>query len=284
LAIRINQELLDDAVFLAEYRRLGGFKIDPRHPAAKQEADALRRLAEQRVVGSVLLRQRAVAAGITVSAAEIENLREEQWGKSGAAFCGVGVRDAIREQLLIEKYCTWIMRHEPRPSRREAEAFHRSQRERFHQPEQVKLIQVVRNIHFPEDEASARDAVEAAENALRAGRPFHQVAEEYSDCGGQTILGWVKRGDMVKDFEDAVFAVPRGHRSDIFRTVFGLHIVSVLDHRKAGYQSFEEIRPALAREMYEARKVNRINAEIAKAIRSAVIVQIPNSDKEGASR
>ncbi len=275
MALLINDEYVHDDVFFAEFRHLGGLNIDSRHASAQQETRTLQQLAEQRVVGFVLMRQRAVAQGTTVSPAEVEARREEQWGTSSASVCGEGVWKAIGEHLLVEKYYNWITRHEPRPSRTEVEAFYRSQRERFRLAERVRVHQVVRNINLPEDEEPASAAMREAELELEAGAPFRKVAERYSDCGGKVDLGWVARGEMVPGFEDEVFALAISQRSGIFRTVFGLHLAIVLERGAAGYQSFEEVRAALAKQMLEQRKEHRIQAEIAEAMRFATITVAP---------
>jgi peptidyl-prolyl cis-trans isomerase C len=119
----------------------------------------------------------------------------------------------------------------------------------------------------------------SAEAELNLGVPFREVAERYSDCGGKIVLGWIKRGEMVAPFEHAVFATPKGERSAVFRTVFGFHIVSILDHKPAGYQTFEEVRADLSRQALQLRRERRIRAEVDAAMRLAKIVSMPVSGK-----
>lgn len=279
LALWINDEYVADDVFLAEYRQLGGLQIDLLHPAAELEASRLRRLAEERVLNRTLLRQRAIAHGFSATTEEIEARREEQWGTSSASVCGAGVLSAIGESLLVQKYCDWISRHEPRASRQEVEALYQRRREEFRMGEQVKLMQVIRNIHLPEEEESAWTAMRIAERDLQAGKPFHKVADRYSDCGGKIMLGWVQRGEMVAAFEEIAFGLAKGKRSEVFRTIFGLHILSLVDRKPAGYKSFEDVRPELAHRLLRMRKERRINAELAEAVRCASIVDAPSGTK-----
>jgi parvulin-like peptidyl-prolyl isomerase len=273
LALLINHEHVGDEAFLVEFRRLGGLDIDADHPHARREAEALSRLAEERVIGFVLLRQQAVAEGITVDPAEIEARRREQGGTSSASVIGHGVQKGLADSLLVEKYCNHLTRHEQHPSRAEVEAYYRSRREEFRMLEQVNLMQIIRNIYLDQDEASAKAAIEDAERELQAEAAFPKVADRYSDCGGKIMLGWVKRGEMVAEFEDVAFATQKGQRSPVFRTIFGLHIISVLDRKAAGYQLFEEVRSSLARQMLQTRKDRRIRAAIAKARQNATVVQ-----------
>lgn len=78
--------------------------------------------------------------------------------------------------------------------------------------------------------------VETKEEALELkqriqnGESFEKLAREYSKCmsrekGGN--LGFFKRGQMVKPFEDAAFSLPIGVVSDPVQTDYGWHLIKV---------------------------------------------------------
>jgi peptidyl-prolyl cis-trans isomerase C len=67
---------------------------------------------------------------------------------------------------------------------------------------------------------------------LRKGEKFANIAKEVSLCpsgkkGGD--LGTFGRGKMVKEFENAAFALKKGQISPIIKTKFGYHIVKRLE-------------------------------------------------------
>jgi len=67
-----------------------------------------------------------------------------------------------------------------------------------------------------------------AQRRLIAGEDFHSLAREISKCpsgqrGGH--LGFFDRGQMVKPFEDAVFALDVGNTSGPIETQFGFHLI-----------------------------------------------------------
>lgn len=75
-------------------------------------------------------------------------------------------------------------------------------------------------------------ALERAQRAvaeLRAGRPFVDVVREYSDEPGAAErggdLGRVRRGMMVRAFEEAAFALGVHETSGIVETEFGFHVI-----------------------------------------------------------
>ena len=73
---------------------------------------------------------------------------------------------------------------------------------------------------------------QAVMERLGRGEKFANVAREVSLCpsgkrGGD--LGTFGRGKMVKEFEEAAFALQKGQISPIVKTKFGYHIVRRLE-------------------------------------------------------
>jgi peptidyl-prolyl cis-trans isomerase D len=84
---------------------------------------------------------------------------------------------------------------------------------------------------------------------LAAGEDWNKIAAEVSqdtsnkDKGGD--LGWFARGAMVKEFEDAAFALKPGETSQPVETSFGWHIIQVIAH---------ENRPLTADQFQQAKQ------------------------------
>ncbi len=67
---------------------------------------------------------------------------------------------------------------------------------------------------------------------LKKGEKFSSIAKQVSMCpsgkrGGD--LGTFTRGKMVKEFENAAFALEKGQISAIVKTQFGYHIIKRLE-------------------------------------------------------
>jgi foldase protein PrsA len=80
-----------------------------------------------------------------------------------------------------------------------------------------------------------REKAEEVLKRARAGEDFGKLAQEFSsdtgnkDKGGD--LGWFGHGEMVKEFEQAAYALKPGEISNVVQTPFGFHIIK-LEERK----------------------------------------------------
>jgi len=96
-----------------------------------------------------------------------------------------------------------------------------------------------------EEEALAK--AQEVQKKLKDGGDFATLAAaESADTGsaaqGGDLGAAFKRGQMVKQFEDAAFSLPVGQISDPVKTQFGYHIIRV---DKVETKSFEEAKPEI---------------------------------------
>jgi peptidyl-prolyl cis-trans isomerase D len=82
------------------------------------------------------------------------------------------------------------------------------------------------------------------------------LAKKYSEDttasnGGE--LGWVVRGQTVKEFEDTAFSMKPGQVSDLIKTVYGIHIIKLEDKQTAHLQSFGEVKASILADLEKQR-------------------------------
>ena len=85
-------------------------------------------------------------------------------------------------------------------------------------------------------------------------------------------LGYFSKGSMVKQFEDAVFALKKGEISEVVESDFGYHIIKLADVKEPNQASFESVRDKLELE-YKAQQAQRKFAEVAEVFSNAVYEQ-----------
>lgn len=105
----------------------------------------------------------------------------------------------------------------------------------------------------PQDEVEARHILVDSEakakevlEKINKGEDFAKLAEDYSSDPGSKAdggkLGYFTKGQMVKEFEDAAFALRKGEVSKPVQSKFGWHIIKVEDRRAKPLPAFEEVK------------------------------------------
>ena len=86
-----------------------------------------------------------------------------------------------------------------------------------------------------EQQEAAKVRIDSIYDALKAGADFAVLARKVSQCpsaakGGD--LNWFARKQMVKEFEDAAFALQKGEMSKPVLSPFGWHIILLTDRKQ----------------------------------------------------
>lgn len=139
---------------------------------------------------------------------------------------------------------------------------------RFTEPEQRLTSHILVKVEAGAD-AAAQKAAETKAKALAvqakaAGADFAALARQNSEDDGSKDgggdLGWIaKNGQMVKAFEDAVFATPTGTISGPTKSEFGWHIIQVRELKAGREMPFEQARPELERMLAESARERAYN-------------------------
>ncbi len=85
------------------------------------------------------------------------------------------------------------------------------------------------------DQDLAYSEIKEIYNEVKSGKDFNEEAKNISQDPGSAseggMLGWIKRGMMVPEFEKVVFSMKSGEISAPFKTKYGWHIVKVYSNR-----------------------------------------------------
>lgn len=129
------------------------------------------------------------------------------------------------------------------------------------------------------DEETAKKAIER----IKAGEDFAAVAKDMSTDGSASSggdLGWFSVGKMVKEFNDAAYALELNTISEPVKTQFGYHVIEVTDKRKVeNYGTLEEKKDEI-RDIIQQEKGDW-NTTVAKLLKDAK-VEVKDADLKGA--
>lgn len=139
------------------------------------------------------------------------------------------------------------------PTDKELQDLYDEEQKRFVEPEQRLTSHILVKVDAAATPAAQKAAEARAQSLLQQaqapGADFAALARQNSDdsskdAGGD--LGWVaQNGQMVKPFEDAVFATPAGKISGLVKSQFGWHIIQVREIKPGHQIPFDEARPQL---------------------------------------
>ena len=197
------------------------------------------------LIETQLILQEGKKCGIKVSKKEldeeVDTIVEEYYGGDEENFRSFlesqgytieFIRNDLRRNLMLKK----IVGADLEITEEEAREYLKENKERFDIPEEVKARHILVDTKKKALKVIAR---------LEKGEDFAKLAKEVSqdpgskDKGGD--LGFFARGKMVKEFEDAVFSLKDGERSDPVETTHGYHIIERLEYKKGRAVTFEEV-------------------------------------------
>jgi parvulin-like peptidyl-prolyl isomerase len=150
------------------------------------------------------------------------------------------------------------------PTEQELSAYLEEHREDYDTPEEVHARHIL--IRVPEgaseaEIAQAKKQIEDIKKELENGADFAELAKKYSQDPGSAPnggdLGFFRRGQMVKEFEDAAFSLEPGQISDPVRTQFGFHLIKVEEKKPAEHPELAQIRERVLKDYIAAERDRR---------------------------
>jgi peptidyl-prolyl cis-trans isomerase D len=131
----------------------------------------------------------------------------------------------------------------------EVEKYYTEHAGEFEVPREAETAHIL--VRVPETGGSAgedRAKAKATEiiKRIRAGEDFAKLARENSEDPGSASrggdLGWVRRGQTLPEFEQAMFGLKKGETSaEPVRTAAGFHVVKVTDIHEGGKKLLKDV-------------------------------------------
>lgn len=259
--------------------------------------DILNRMIEEK-----LIVQEAKEKNIEISKGEIENALKETKNKFTSesefekALKNQGMtldrlKERVKENLMAQRLMGTEVKSKVLVDDKEIEEFYKNHKDEFKEPDKIRVSHILVKVKEKDDEEKALKKINEILSKLRvaegAAGKFAELAMEFSEDestkekGGN--LGILKKGDMVKEFENAAFSLKEGEFSNIVKTPLGFHIIK-LDAKIPGrfYSLTDEIeinkektviRDLIKYELATSKTKSRLD-EFLNGLKSKAVIEI----------
>ena len=162
------------------------------------------------------------------------------------------VEENVLKQYVINKILTSVKLTEE-----EKKAFFEANKSKFNKPESASAKHIL-----VDSEELANDILNKINNnemTFEAAASAHSTCPS-KDAGGD--LGTFTRGQMVPEFEEAVFNMKNGEVSGPVKTQFGYHLIKLENLQAGGESEYEEVRNEIERSLMYQKQSEAYNKEL----------------------
>ncbi len=142
------------------------------------------------------------------------------------------VQENMLKQYAMNKVLTSVTLTEE-----EKEAFFEANKSRFVKPDTASAKHIL-----VDSEETANDLL----NKINAGEvSFEDAATQNSSCPSKDAggdLGTFERGQMVPEFDEAVFTMNKGEVTGPVKTQFGYHLIKLEDRNEGGQSEYADVK------------------------------------------
>ena len=164
----------------------------------------------------------------------------------------------------------------------------------FEQPEMVHLrnillltIDPVTRAPLPADQQQAkRKQIDYLLKRIRGGADFAALAKQYSEDPGSKDNGGemmpFPRGQLAPEFDAAAFSLTNNQVSDVITTVYGYHIIKLLDKTPGKKMDYATVAPKI-KDFLLQQKTEKLAPAYLEKLKKAADVQILDADLKAAA-
>ncbi len=186
-------------------------------------------------------------------------------------------KENIREQRITAKVISREVNSKIQISDQDVSDYYEVHKGEFKSEEGVRARHILISLSpnaSKEKEKSAKNKIQDILTKIKGGEDFARMAELYSDDASASVggdLGFFKRGEMIKAFEDAAFSLNPGETSGIVATKFGYHIIRVEEKKGQSPKELAEVSDEIKNIIYREKSIKNRKAFIENLRKNAVI-------------
>ena len=186
-------------------------------------------------------------------------------------------KNVVRDQILVSKITRFEMGSRMTISERKiAKYYHENQKE-FWESSQVRVKHILLLFEKDASEKIRKEKnkeIKKILSELKEGKDFAEAAKEYSEDVSASLggdVGFVKKGQMVPEFEKAVYRLKEGEISGVVETEYGYHIIKAEEIQKGRTIPFKEVKNKIKNILSTSKQESAYKAWINELRESAFI-------------
>ena len=250
----IDKGEFNGEVFLIQKTVLGLGK-----PLSCEQVSSIRREVLESMIRRELLYQAARKSGIKSDEnainKDINSLKQQFSGeieyKNELSRRGINeevLRARMVRNSLVQKYVDKEFTGKVKVTDKEIQDYYQKNIDLLKQPFQMRISHVFIQSDAKNSDSRKKELRGKAEKILKNlkdDQDFADLAREYSDGptknnGGD--LGYLRKGQLEKQFESKVLALKKGEITDIIETEYGFHIFKVTDIKPETILAYENVK------------------------------------------
>lgn len=252
--VPIEKGEFDGEVFLIQKTVLGLGR-----PLSCEQVASIRKEVLESMIRRELLGQAARKSGIKPDENAVNkeiNLLRQQFPdeteyKNELSRRGVNeevLHDRMIRNNLVQRYVDKEFADKAKVTDKELQDYYQKNIDLFKQPFQMRVSHIFIQSDPKGSDSRKKELRGKAEkilNNLKDDQDFAALAREYSDgptknSGGD--LGYLRKGQLEKQFESKVMALKKGEITDIIETGYGFHIFKVTDIKPETILAYESVK------------------------------------------
>jgi parvulin-like peptidyl-prolyl isomerase len=189
-------------------------------------------------------------------------------------------RKTIEKRFLVAMIIEKEVNQKSKVTDDEVAAYYDKNKESYVRPSSRKLWHVLIKVEptsTMEDRLKKKARAEKViQMAKEEGADLYQIAWDYSDGsfrvkGGD--LGLVHEGRLESSVNEAAFSLQKGQISGVLESIYGYHIVKVLEIEKPKQLSLEDVSQKIKRELEESR-LEKTREALISSLREKAVIEV----------
>lgn len=278
---KVNGILIyEDQITMEVNKKLRKFKNLGMHNQQPELVNKLKKQALERIIDQEILNQASrklaipdienqVKAKLALIKEKLKSEEKFQRYLKAKNLTIESLMTTTRQNIYLNEYFKSQGLTDLQVSEEEIKKFYEQRKDSFKSDESVKVSHILVSVEKdakPEAKLKAQEKAADIKRMLFEGKDFVEIVNTCSDCsrtkqvGGD--LGYIKRGFMPPEFDQAAFALKKGEVSDVIETRFGYHIIKLVDRKPAGFVPLEQVRDFIGKYLQKGLIREKIAAHV----------------------